>query len=72
MKNTEAQILVDSSQLSVVGVFEILKIYPKLLKSLKIIKNSMISIKPDLLILIDFLYECIIANPICFVSFDYV
>ena len=54
MKKTEAKILVDSSKLSVVGVFEILKIYPKLLKSLKIIKNSMISIKPDLLILIDY------------------
>ena len=39
MKKTKAKILVDSSKLSVVGVFEILKIYPKLLKSLKIIKT---------------------------------
>ena len=54
MKKTKAEILVDSSELSVVGVLEILKIYPKLLKSLKIIKNSIANIKPDLLILIDY------------------
>jgi lipid-A-disaccharide synthase len=54
MKKTSAKILVDSSELSVVGIFEILKIYPKLLKALKIIKGYIRSIKPDLIILIDY------------------
>ncbi len=54
MKKTNAQILLDSSSLSVVGFFEILKIYPKLLKSLNFMKKSIKEIKPDLLILIDY------------------
>ena len=35
MKKTKAKIIVDSSSISVVGFFEILKIYPKLIKSLR-------------------------------------
>ena len=54
MKKTKATLLVDSSKLSVVGFFEILKIYPKLLKSLNIMKRSIDEIKPDLLVLIDY------------------
>ena len=54
IKKTKAKLLVDSSKLSVVGFFEILKIYPKLLKSLNIMKRSIDEIKPDLLILIDY------------------
>ena len=48
MKNTKAQIIVDSSSISVIGFFEILKIYPKLLKSLNRMKESIKEIKPDL------------------------
>ena len=54
MKKTKAELLVDSSSLSVVGFFEILKIYPKLLKALNIMKKSVDIINPDLLILIDY------------------
>ena len=54
MKKTNAQILLDSSSLSVVAFFEILKIYPKLLKSLNFMKKSIKEMKPDLLILIDY------------------
>ena len=50
MKKTKAELLVDSSSLSVVGFFEILKIYPKLLKALNIMKKSVDIINPDLLI----------------------
>ncbi len=54
MKNTNAKIIVDSSDLSVVGFFEIIKIYPKLIKALNTIKKSILTIKPDLLVLIDY------------------
>lgn len=51
---TNAKMIVDSSKLSVVGFFEILRIYPKLLNALIKIKKSVDEIKPDLLILIDY------------------
>ena len=54
MKKTKATLLIDSSSLAVVGFFEILKIYPKLLKSLYFMKKSIKNINPDLLILIDY------------------
>ena len=54
MQMTSAKIVVDSSKLSVVGFFEILRIYPKLLNALIKIKKSVDEIKPDLLILIDY------------------
>lgn len=54
MKKTKAKLLVDSSSLSVVGFFEILKIYPKLLQALNVMKKSVDTINPDLLILIDY------------------
>ena len=54
MNNTNAEILVNSSELSVMGFFEIIKIYPKLKSALNMMKNSIATIKPDLLILIDY------------------
>jgi len=54
MKKTKAELLVDSSSLSVVGFFEIFKMYPKLLKALNTMKKSIHNINPDLLILIDY------------------
>jgi len=54
MKKTKAALLLNSSGLAVVGFFEILKIYPKLLKSLNFMKKSIKDINPDLLILIDY------------------
>ncbi len=54
MKKTKAKIIVDSSSISVVGFFEILKIYPKLVKSLNLMKKSIREIDPDLLVLIDY------------------
>tara|TARA_Y200000002_G_C22687433_1_gene666538 strand:+ start:2060 stop:3166 length:1107 start_codon:yes stop_codon:yes gene_type:complete len=54
MKKTKATLLLDSSSLAVVGFFEILRVYPKLLKSLNFMKKSIKDINPDLLILIDY------------------
>ena len=54
VKKTKATLLLDSSSLSVVGFFEVLKLYPKLLKSLNLMKKSIREIKPDLLVLIDY------------------
>ena len=54
MKKTKAKIIVDSSDISVVGFFEIFKIYPKLIKSLNRMKKNIREINPDLLVLIDY------------------
>ena len=54
MKNTNATMILDSSDLSVMGFLEIIKVYPKLLKSLNIMKKSISTVKPDLLVLIDY------------------
>ena len=54
MKNTKVTMVLDSSDLSVMGFFEIVKLYPKLLKSLNIMKKSISTVKPDLLVLIDY------------------
>ena len=54
MKKTNAKIIVDSSDLAVVGFFEVLKLYPKLTNALNTIKRSIKKIEPDLIILIDY------------------
>ena len=54
MKNTNTQIIVDSSDLAVVGFFEIIKLYPKLTNALNTIKKTIKDIKPDLIVLIDY------------------
>ena len=54
MSDTKAKILVNSSDLSVIGFIEIFKIYPKLRSALIKMKNFITTIKPDLLILIDY------------------
>ena len=54
MKQTKTHMIVDSSDLAVVGFFEIIKIYPKLRNALNLIKKSIGQIKPDLIVLIDY------------------
>jgi len=54
MHDTKAEIIVNSSELSVIGFIEIFKIYPKLKIALNKMKNSITTIKPDLLVLIDY------------------
>lgn len=54
VKETNIKILVDSSELSVLGLIEIIKMYPRLLYALRTMKKSISSIRPDLLILIDY------------------
>ena len=54
VKETNIEILVDSSELSVLGLIEIIKMYPRLLYALRTMKKSISSIRPDLLILIDY------------------
>ena len=54
MHDTKAEIIVNSSELSVIGFIEIFKIYPKLKSALNKMKNSITTIKPDLLVLIDY------------------
>ena len=54
MKKAGVDILVDSSKLSVVGIFEILKHYPEIKKAFTKLKKSIEANPPDLLILIDY------------------
>tara|TARA_B100001057_G_scaffold304308_1_gene304462 strand:+ start:279 stop:1385 length:1107 start_codon:yes stop_codon:yes gene_type:complete len=54
MKKTKTHMIIDSSDLAVVGFFEIIKIYPKLKNALNLIKKSISQIKPDLIVLIDY------------------
>ena len=51
MKKAGVDILVDSSKLSVVGIFEILKHYPAIKKAFTKLKKSIEANPPDLLIL---------------------
>ena len=48
VKETNIEILVDSSELSVLGLIEIIKMYPRLLYALRTMKKSISSIRPDL------------------------
>lgn len=54
IRSTGATILVDSTDLGVVGFTEIFKIFNKILKSLKVIKSFISTQKPELVILIDY------------------
>ena len=51
------RIVVDMAELSVVGITEVFSHIPKLLKSASIVRKLLKSLKPDLLILIDFLLK---------------
>lgn len=54
MKDTGVKILVDSAELAVVGITEVLSKVPDVLKGLSISRRFLENIRPDLLILIDF------------------
>jgi len=54
MKNAGVKILVDASEISVVGGTEILSKVPSILKGLSVAKNLLKYLRPDLLVLIDF------------------
>ncbi len=54
VQETHAKIIQDSTELSVTGIIEILKVYSKIKKALDNIKKNLLIEKPDLLILIDY------------------
>lgn len=54
LKKAGVKILVDASDLSVVGITEVFSKIPHILKGLSISKNILKTVRPDLLILIDF------------------
>ena len=53
-KQAGVDILVNSSELSVIGITEVFSKLPSLLKGMSIVKKALKNRKPDLLILIDF------------------
>jgi len=54
LKNAGVKILVDASELSVVGITEVFSKIPSLFKGISFAKKSLKNLRPDLLILIDF------------------
>jgi lipid-A-disaccharide synthase len=54
LRQAGVRILVDASELTVVGITEVFSKLPGILKGMSIIKKALKSLKPDLLILIDF------------------
>ncbi len=54
LKKSGVEILVDTSKLSVVGITEVFSKIPNLFKAMAIVKRHLKSLKPDLVILIDF------------------
>ena len=54
LKKSGVEILVDASELSVVGITEVFSKIPTLFKAMAIVKRRLKSFKPDLVILIDF------------------
>ncbi|MBH32623.1 MAG: lipid-A-disaccharide synthase [Gammaproteobacteria bacterium] len=54
VKETSAKLILDSKELSVTGIYEVIKMYPKLLKALESVKNVIKTQKPDLIVLIDY------------------
>ncbi|MBU4208704.1 MAG: lipid-A-disaccharide synthase [Proteobacteria bacterium] len=54
LKEAGVKILVDASELSVVGITEVFSKIPNLFKAMSVVKRHLKSLKPDLVILIDF------------------
>jgi lipid-A-disaccharide synthase len=54
LRQAGVRIVLDSAELTVVGITEVLRKIPDILKGMGIIKKLLKSLKPDLLILIDF------------------
>ncbi len=54
LKKAGVNVLVDASEISVVGITEVFSKIPGILKGLKVVKNTLKTMRPDLLILIDF------------------
>ncbi|MBC2695626.1 MAG: lipid-A-disaccharide synthase [Desulfobacteraceae bacterium] len=54
LRDAGVEILVDASELSVVGITEVFSKIPNLFKAITIVKKHLKSFKPDLVILIDF------------------
>lgn len=54
LANSGVRIVLDASELAVVGITEVFSKIPKILKGMALVKKLLKSLKPDLLILIDF------------------
>ena len=54
LKNAGVRILVNASELSVVGITEVFSRIPGILKGMAVARKLLTSLRPDLLILIDF------------------
>ncbi len=54
LKEAGVNVLVDASEISVVGITEVFSKIPGILKGLKVVKKTLKTMRPDLLILIDF------------------
>ena len=63
IKKTGAEVIFNSEEISVVGIIEVISKYNKILKALKIAYKHIDEIKPDLIILVDYVeFNLKIAN----------
>lgn len=54
MRQAGIELLVDSSNMGVIGVFEVIKQYPKIRRVLKYLQQNLLESAPDLLICVDY------------------
>ncbi len=54
LKAAGARIVVDSAELGVIGLFEVIRHYPKIRRALNIMKQTLVKQRPDLLICVDY------------------
>lgn len=54
MRNAGVDIIIDTNELSIVGLLEIITKFPKIRKAFRIMQNALEHNKPDLLILVDY------------------
>ncbi|MDT8407098.1 MAG: lipid-A-disaccharide synthase [Methylococcales bacterium] len=54
LKAAGARMVVDSTELGVIGLFEVIRHYPKIRRALNIMKETLVKERPDLLICVDY------------------
>ena len=54
LKDSSANLIYDTEDISVVGIFEVLSKYKQITKALKIAKDHIKKTKPDIIILVDY------------------
>jgi len=54
MRQAGIELIVDSSNMGVIGIFEVIKQYPKLRRTLKHLQQNLLELRPNLLVCVDY------------------